>query len=394
MLTVRGLARALVICAALAFAPAAWGHASLVGSEPVDRAVVAQPPATIKLIFNEPVAPLALRLVGPDGRSVELTDAAAADQALTIAIPGTLPRGTHLLSWRVISADGHPVGGALVFSVIEPSAEPPMRPQFAADRRLLIAIWLGKIALYFGLLAGVGGVLDAMWIADAPLPVGVRKAISVILQCGLAGAIVSIGVQGVDAMNLPLSELRQTQLWLRGFATSFGVSASIAAATIALALAVLHAKSRRRLPATLALIGVGVAFAASGHAASASPQFLTRPAVFLHGASVAFWVGALIPLMAAMHDAEKRVEELTRFSRAIPVFVAVLVASGLSSLSHPAWNPRCALDANELRARPVGQAYGRDDVAGARCLELLRADAADRRWECHCGPAPRGFNQV
>ncbi len=329
MLTAHGLAHILTACAALAFAPAAWGHASLVGSEPVDRAVVAQPPATIKLIFNEPVSPLTLRLVGPDGLSIELKDTAAADHALTIAIPVSLPRGTHLLSWRVISADGHPVGGALVFSVVEPSAEPPMRPQFAADRRLLIAIWLGKIALYFGLLAGVGGVFYAMWIANAPLQQRVRKTISVVLQCGIAAAIVSIGVQGVDVMNLPLSELRQTQLWAKGFATSFGASAGIAAATMALALAALHAKSRRRLLAALALIGVGTAFAASGHAASATPQLLTRPAVFLHGVAAAFWVGALIPLVAAMSDAQRRIEELTRFSRAIPVFVAGLVASGL-----------------------------------------------------------------
>ena len=83
------------------------------------------------------------------------------------------------------------------------------------------------------------------------------------------------------------------------------------------------------LLAALALVGVGTAFAVSGHAASAAPQLLTRPAVFLHGVSVAFWVGALIPLMAAMRDTENHVEELQRFSRVIPGFVAVLVVSGL-----------------------------------------------------------------
>jgi copper transport protein len=97
-----------------------------VDSEPIDRAVVAQPPATIKLIFNEPVSPLVLRLVGPGGATVDLTDVAAADQALTIHIPSPLARGTHLVSWRVISADGHPVGGAITFSVIEPSANPAL----------------------------------------------------------------------------------------------------------------------------------------------------------------------------------------------------------------------------------------------------------------------------
>ena len=29
----------------------------------------------------------------------------------------TLPRGTQFVSYRVFSADGHPVGGSLVFSI-------------------------------------------------------------------------------------------------------------------------------------------------------------------------------------------------------------------------------------------------------------------------------------
>jgi CopC domain len=41
--------------------------------------------------------------------------------ARAVDLPGGLSRGTHLVSWRVVSADGHPVGGALTFSVGEPS---------------------------------------------------------------------------------------------------------------------------------------------------------------------------------------------------------------------------------------------------------------------------------
>lgn len=316
--------------AILASVPAAWGHASLVDSDPIDRAVVAQSPTTIKLNFNEPVSPLVLRLVGPDGQSTDLKDVTAADQALTIAVPAPLPRGTHLLSWRVISADGHPVGGAITFSVIEPSAEPPMRPQFETDRKLQAAIWLGKIAVYFGLLFGVGGVFYAAWIADAPLPEAARMYVSAALQCGLIAAVISIGLQGVDVMNLPPSEIRQTQLWVKGFETSYGLSASIAIAVFILALSTLHMKTPGRLQAALSLAGVGAALAVSGHAASAAPQFLTRSAVFLHGVSVAFWVGAFIPLVATMGTAEQRIAELARFSRAIPTAVAVLVVSGLA----------------------------------------------------------------
>ena len=49
---------------------------------------------------------------------------------------------------------------------------------------------------------------------------------------------------------------------------------------------------------------VGLSLATSGHAATAPPQWLTRPSLFLHGVGVAFWLGALAPLaaMARQHD--------------------------------------------------------------------------------------------
>jgi copper transport protein len=83
-----------------------------------------------------------------------------------------------------------------------------------------------------------------------------------------------------------------------------------------------------RWVSALGLAGVGVALAASGHAATAGPELVTRPAVFLHGISVAFWGGALLPLGAALHAGGGR-PELARFSKAIPLPLAALIASGL-----------------------------------------------------------------
>jgi copper transport protein len=61
----------LVLVAAAALCTEVLAHATLIGSEPADRAVVAQPPATLKLTFNEPVSPLTLRLVGPGGEATD-----------------------------------------------------------------------------------------------------------------------------------------------------------------------------------------------------------------------------------------------------------------------------------------------------------------------------------
>ena len=113
----RVLAFALLLISALLGAPDAHAHASLVGSEPADRGMVASSPQVLRLSFNEPVWPLALRLVTADGNVTDLREVTAYVGTLTIRLPAVLPHGTHVLSFRVSSADGHPVGGAITFSV-------------------------------------------------------------------------------------------------------------------------------------------------------------------------------------------------------------------------------------------------------------------------------------
>ena len=85
--------------------------------------MVAQAPPAVTLIFNEPVSPVSLKLVGDSGHTLELR-AEVSGEALIVTLPQSLPQGTHLLSWRVISTDGHPVGGSLTFSIGRPSAAP------------------------------------------------------------------------------------------------------------------------------------------------------------------------------------------------------------------------------------------------------------------------------
>jgi copper transport protein len=91
---------------------------------------------------------------------------------------------------------------------------------------------------------------------------------------------------------------------------------------------------------SVAMAGVGLSLAASGHAATASPQWVTRPSLFLHGIGVAYWAGALAPLaVMARRRADTLPRVLHRFSAvAVPV-VGLLVLSGVMlaviQLEHP-----------------------------------------------------------
>lgn len=319
----RALVFAIALLSALLSADTALAHASLVGSEPADRGMVAESPQVLRLSFNEPVSPLTMRLVTAGGDIVDLSDVAAADATLTIRLPQALPQGTHVLSWRVVSADGHPVGGSVMFSVGR-ATDAPAVSGAAAPRWPL---WLAKLGLYLGLFMGIGGVFYAAWVGHAPLANGTRSLVTAALALGLFAAALSIGLQGVDALGEPLSALRQTRVWLAGLATSYGLTASLALLSLTFAVSAVNKQAWARPLSALAMIGAGGAVASSGHAATAEPQWLMRPIVFVHVVCIVFWIGALAPLVGALK--RQAWPELARFSRIIPWPVAALIASGV-----------------------------------------------------------------
>jgi copper transport protein len=319
-----------VVLWCLAAVVPAFAHAALLRSEPTDGAVVAQPPASLKLTFSEPVSPLVMRIIGPAGEVMTPTNVTAENTVVTI-IPPRLPPGTHVLSWRVVSADGHPIGGSLLFAVGAPSAA-AVDGSLDTDPAVKIALWAARLALYLGLFIGIGGaVFGALIVRAGPLPARAQTLVAGAIVFGLVAAVLLVALQGLDAMALPLGQMWRPQVWATGIGTSFGMTAVIAAAALALGLVALRARAHSpvKLIALAALAGTGLALAASGHASTAAPRVITEPSVFLHGVCVAFWIGSLLPLFLLVRAAPARDTSLSRFSRAIPFPLAALAASGL-----------------------------------------------------------------
>lgn len=328
--TLRWFALLAVTLGWIAGASAAHAHASLLSTEPPAGAVLPAAPERVILVFNEPILPLRLQLISAGGQPLVLSHVVQHDATLIAPLPATIGQGTHLLSWRVVSADGHPVGGSVVFSVSQADAAPPA-PVEATDISVLAAIWLVKLLLYVALFFGVGGVFFRAWIAAAWPPMDAAgKGIRGLLIAGLLAAPLSVGLQGLDGLSLPLPALAQSTVWEAGFDTSYGTSAVIAMLAMAAALSALRASDRSvaRLRSAIGIVAVGCALAASGHAASAMPQWLMRPAVFVHVAAVAFWLGALGPL-SSMLGGGGGGASLRRFSRAIPYVLAPLAMAGV-----------------------------------------------------------------
>lgn len=363
---------ALALSAVFALPGAAFAHAALVATEPADGSVLADGPKQFSLTFSEPVSPLVLTLVRPDGTPVPLSAFRLDGQTILIDAPQEPGggRGTHVLSWRVISADGHPVGGSILFSVGAPSAAPAATE--AVDWWLRGAIWLVRTALYAGLFLGIGGAFAVTWLEEDGRRDGVRFA-GWLMLLGLAAAPAALGLQGLDALGASLPHLAEAVVWRTGAGTSYGWTVLLAAISLVLGLASLALRQRRvsRLLSLLALAGVGAALAASGHASAAAPQWLTRPMVFLHGAGAAFWTGALMPLGLALRrrggDARPM---LMRFSATILPVVGVLALAGIV----------LAVIQVEAPAALVETAYGRLLLAKVVLLAALFCLAALNRW--------------
>ncbi|MGE0500126.1 MAG: copper resistance protein CopC [Rhizobiaceae bacterium] len=375
----RWAAKALLLVILLLLSPLpALAHATLISSNPVDGSVIAATPADVTLQFNEPVSPTDLKLVTPAGAITPLSDARAENASIVVPLP-PLEHGTHLVSWRAVSADGHPVGGSLVFSVGAPSQGAlPTLPDGLGDSERA-AMWLSRLASYLGLFLGVGG---AFFLAIIAPEARARWTSMPFVAVGLLALPMALALQGLDALGSTLGSVLDPAAWRAGFATSYGATAAIAFAALLLAAGSLCVRPvpLRRSLATVALLGVGSALAASGHASAAAPQGLMCPAVFLHAVSIAFWIGALMPLgmLLAGRDPGAGVA-LRRFSAVIPLVVAALAISGAT----------IAVVQVEQPAALASTRYGQILLAKLALVAVLLGMAAYNRWEL-TKPAAQG----
>lgn len=111
---------ALIGVVVFGFAGPAHAHDVLVGSDPPAGATLASGPTTVRLDFDAPVqrGPNLVTVVGPNGRHFERSDSTTVTGDSVSAEVGPLgPIGVYTVGYRIISADGHPVTGAVTFTL-------------------------------------------------------------------------------------------------------------------------------------------------------------------------------------------------------------------------------------------------------------------------------------
>lgn len=373
----RPLLRALLALALLPLlAPPAWGHAALVQASPAPGSVLQQAPDAVLLTFSEPVSVTHVGLLGPDGRA--LAASAQGDGAsVRVAVPPQVARGTYLLSWRIVSADGHPVGGTLDYAIGSASAH---RTAAASDRGRGAAIWLARWLTWLALFAAVGaGLFRTM--APRACAAWARPAVA-------AGALllcVDWGLQGLDLLDAPAAALFTPAPWRAALGSTYALTLGGLALALVAAWRAMQARGGvpQRAWAGAALGLAAVAASLSGHAGTAPPPWLARPLVAVHVALALAWFGCLVPLArhlrAGLDGRADAGVALARFSGWIAPAVGLLLLSGVGLAALQLGGP------SDLWRT----AYGRVLLAKLALVAGLLGLAAVNRWR-HTQPALAG----
>jgi len=111
----------LVLFSAVALSRDAFGHAKLIRSRPKPFDRLALSPTHVELWFNERLEDEfnAIEVVDANGRRVEEGAAGVNpnDRTKLSVRLGSLAPGSYVISWKILSLDGHPARGRILFTV-------------------------------------------------------------------------------------------------------------------------------------------------------------------------------------------------------------------------------------------------------------------------------------
>ena len=318
-------------------------HAVLLAAEPQDGARLDTAPPDVRLEFNEPVTPARVRILDGDGVEVAGPDAVMAHGSMVhVALPADLRDGGYVVSYRVVSLDGHPVVGSTVFlvgaagNVAAGDVAAGNVAAGPADRSASLAVAgvAVRAAFYLSLFVAAGGALFILLVTGPGHPCAGRFAPVMVFAAlaAVASAGGRVGLTGAELVDGTLDGVWQAAAWVAGCRASVAQSGIAAAA--GMAAIVLGLRTLRRPAAPVLLVAGALAaflsLAASGHAATAPPRWLSAPLVVLHGAAAAYWIGAFWPLAVVLRveSPDAALAIVRRFARIAAAVVVLLALAG------------------------------------------------------------------
>lgn len=303
------LARALllVVLAALALPAAAHAHASLIRTDPRDRAVLPASPGSVRFTFSDDVRAVSgVKAVRNGGGSILAgRPRVAGGRVLVVPLRPGLRDGDYTVLWRVISDDGHKLAGVISFGV--GAGRPPPVPTLTVQSGPTVQDVVSRWLFFAGLLSAVGAAFFRL--AVAPVPPRLLLGAFLLTFVGVSGAIHDVSLS-----------------------TRYGAAMAAAAAiagfgALLAALAPLDARLDL-LPSLAALLLLPVPSIA-GHALDSGRPGYAIVVDVLHVAAASLWLGGLVSLALALRGGEERAATWRRFSNLALVSVLVLGVTGV-----------------------------------------------------------------
>ena len=128
MRSLRGLLLVLVMVASVVLpSGSAQAHARLVSTNPADGAVLTALPDSVTFTFNENIleGSTAIAFVDELGAVIDSSPGTLMGPSITAPWPQQASQGSIQVSYRVVSADGHPVMGSITVTLAGTSPSEP-----------------------------------------------------------------------------------------------------------------------------------------------------------------------------------------------------------------------------------------------------------------------------
>jgi copper transport protein len=308
-------------------------HAVLDNSVPTSGATLEETPLQIVLDFDESVESSLgyIKLFSTNGERVQLpaVKADAADASIVRVVPPTLTQDSYVAVYRVISADGHPIEGAITFrvgagavsnlaSVIETAFK-----DSETSSALKVAMALMRLISYIAVAVVLAGIFFLLG-SDTPRKTLNRAVVLAGSVLGLSTALLYL-LHGMNASGGTWGQIANVSVVKDVFTTQVGESLF---ARIVVSFLLVCAIARwGNFVAVFAFVTLPFTYAFAGHAAVDSPAALTVALLALHVSAIGVWCGGLILLIFVKDIRTTSIVEW--FSQRAAILIAVVVATGV-----------------------------------------------------------------
>ena len=326
-------------------ASAVFAHASLDNSVPASGATLVDSPPQIVLDFDEPVETVLgfIRLFASDGSRTALPAVSrdASDSSIVRVDVPRLDNDTYVVTYRVVSVDGHAVDGALTFQVGEgPKVDvTDLVADVLADtgtdgavanttRAVRLVGYLALGLAMAGAFFVLGGSVVDTFRRRLRLVTGAGAgalALSSLALLAMQGAALGGGGLGAALRWSTIADVADTRV---GHALIVRIVVAIfLCAAMLVALRTAKTESLMRFGGVLGLVVLPLTYSFAGHAGSASPVVIAVAASLFHVGAVSTWFGGLVLLSA--FEPMRTLATAKWFSQRATAMVGITVVAGI-----------------------------------------------------------------